>query len=256
MIRRFVIALVLIWAPVGPARAESALVAVASNFLPTASLLAAEYSQTSGDDIRIASGSTGKLFAQIHAGAPFDVLLSADVERPKLLVAQGLAEADSLKVYALGQLVWWSVDPSVVPGNASLDVLADHVRNGAPFALADPDLAPYGRAAQQVLVQASGRDAPNAGARIVTGENVAQAFTFIATGNAQSGLVPLSMVRRQGAGGFWVVPASLYDPIRQAMVVLAHGAGNKAAKGFAGFVLSDQGQRMIAAAGYGLEHHD
>lgn len=231
------------------AGAAETVVAVAANFRPVAEVLARDFGATTAHTVRITSGSTGKLYAQIVSGAPFDVFLSADARTPALLEEAGFGVAGSRFTYAHGRLALFVRDPALLG-----DDLRDTLRQAGirRIAIANPALAPYGQAAQEVLDAIGG---PGAFAdRIVTGENVAQAFAFVATGNADAGFVALSNVL-QAAGehdGDWLeVPSGRHAPIRQDAVLLRHGAGNPAAIAFLEFLAGGAARERIAASGYG-----
>jgi molybdate transport system substrate-binding protein len=228
----FALALLLMLAAL-PLRAERALVAVAANFLAPAEVLAAHYTADTGHRIELASGATGQHYAQILHGAPYDLFLSADADRPERLEAQGLASGRV--TYALGRLA--------LVGAESLQTLPE----ARYIAIANPDLAPYGRAAREVLQNAGLWDTLEP--RIVQGQNVGQAFGMVASGNAQAGLVALSQAQGLGAP-FWPVPADLHAPIRQDAVLLPRGQTNPAAVGFVDFLTSDAARALIETAGY------
>lgn len=226
----------------------TARVAVASNFAPLARTLAAEYGKRSGHRILISAASTGKFYAQIHAGAPFDALLAADASTPRLLVSEGLADGSSLVDYATGILVLWSRDPALAANSEAL------LRSGRidRLAIANPDLAPYGAAARQSLVYL--RRWSEVEPRLVIGENTGQATQFVASGAAPLGLLPLSLVRQaragKGTGAVWEVPAAWHAPIVQSAVVLRHGQHNAAARGFLKYLQSREVQARIRTYGY------
>lgn len=229
----------------GAGRAETATFAVASNFAQTAETLAADYARTTGDQITITSGATGKLYAQVTAGAPFDALLSADRKTPEKLVTEGAAVAQSQFTYAIGQLVLWSADP-----NADLSDPKAALRAARHVAIANPDLAPYGKAAVETLA-ALGFSADLEG-RIVTGENIGQAQAMTASRAADLGFVAASSLAGKTAGASWPVPAELHQPLAQDAVLLARGKDNRAAKGFLDFLKTPEAKAVIAAAGYGV----
>ena len=225
----------------GAARAETALAAVATNFVTTAEKLADAFSAKSGHEIRLASGATGALFAKAVNGAPYDLLLAADRARPQRLAEDGHGVADSLFTYALGRLVLWSADPSRV---TSLDVLKiDPPRR---VAIANPKVAPYGVAAQETL------DAMNINLsdRIVRAENIGQVYAFVATGNAEIGFIAMSADRTSGSG--FAIPADLHAPIRQDAILLSRGADNPAAIAFLEYLKTPEARRLIREAGYDL----
>jgi len=231
-----------------PARAVEVAVAVAANFTAPLEKLAVAFEKASGHRLAISSGSSGKLYVQIIAGAPFEVLLSADAERPAQLEKEGAAVAGSRFTYAIGKLVLWSTDPGLVdPAGAVL--AGDRFRH---LAIPNPELAPYGAAARQVL-QGLGlwqRLAP----RLVQGEDIGQTYQFVETGNAELGFVALSQVRAAGKarGSLWIVPAERYRPIEQQAVLLARGKDDAAARAFLDFLRSTPARTLIQQFGYGI----
>lgn len=237
-----------------PATAGEALIAVASNFVPTIREIVRVYEADTGHELRVTNASTGKLFAQVMNGAPFDVYLAADEERPRRLAAAGLAVESTRRTYALGRLVLYSADAErlVDREDAGIAVL----RAGAfrRLALAHPELAPYGVAARQVLAGAGLEEALED--KLVLGENIGQAYGLVATGNAELGFIALSQYESQTKdrqGSAWVVPASLHSPIRQDGVLLSRAAENEAAIGFLEFMASAPARALIRRAGYEVE---
>jgi molybdate transport system substrate-binding protein len=233
----------------GIAAADEAQMAVAANFSAPAKQLAAQFEKATGHRLALSSGSTGKFYAQISNGAPFDVLLAADSETPRRMEQEKLAVSGSRFTYALGKLVLWS------PREGVVDDRGEVLRTGTfrRLSLANPRLAPYGAAAQEAMERlgawATLQD------RLVMGENIAQAFQFVASGNAELGFVAYSQVREPGkplAGSFWLVPQSLYAPLRQDAVLLAHGASNAAAREFLAFLRSAPALELIRGYGYEL----
>lgn len=231
----------------GVIHAEEALIAVATNFTMTAEDLQARFEASSPHRVRIASGSTGKLYAQILNGAPYDALLAADQLRPELLEPSAFGVPGSRFTYATGRLAFWSADAAIILGDISASLLQPRVRR---IAVANPDLAPYGFAARETL-QALGLGETLAD-RIVQGENIGQAFALIATGNAQAGFVAMSYVLGAGEakGDFIEVPAGLHSPLHQDGLLLRHGEHNAAARAFLQFLQSDTAKAMLQAAGY------
>ena len=241
--------LLVLLAGLSPAvAAAEAVVAVAANFTAPAQRIAAEFEQHSGHKLRLSFGSTGKFYSQIVHGAPFDVLLAADSATPQRLATEGRAVAGSGYTYAPGKLVLWSAQPGVV------DAGGEVLRHGrfARLAIANPKLAPYGAAAQQALVNLGLWDA--LAPKLVTAENIAQTYQFIATGNAELGFVALAQIRDRdkAAGSWWRVPDPLYAPIRQDVVLLAHGAGNDAARAFLDYLHGAPARAVIRDFGYSL----
>lgn len=227
---------------------ETALVAVATNFAFVAGQLEADFEKQSGRRIDITTGATGKLYAQITNGAPFDALLAADIERPQMLAESGAGLAGTVFVYAKGRLALWSAAAGRIPADGEAYLRSLDYRH---LALANPDLAPYGLAARQVLQSLAVWDAVQA--RIVTGENVGQAHAMVATGSADAGLVALADVLRlpdERRGSYWLVPAQLHEPIEQAAVLLRHGEDNPAAREFLDYLQTPEARTMIESFGY------
>ncbi len=225
----------------GTARAETATVAVAANFLTTAELLGAAFTRDTGHEAVFVAGSTGKLFAQIVNGAPFDVLLAADADRPAALETRGLTAGR--KLYALGRLV-------LLVRGAREASLAAITTDKLRIAIADPELAPYGVAARQVL--AGLRGFANWRSNVVFGQDVGQTMSFIATRNVDAALVALSQVTLVDfKSQEFLIPADLHDPIRQEAVLLERATSNAAARGFYEYLDSPAAKRLIEAAGYG-----
>jgi molybdate transport system substrate-binding protein len=230
-----------------PAAADEIRCAVAANFAGCLQEIATAFEDETGHTVVISSGSTGSHFAQIRQGAPFDLFFAADAERPRRLEQEGLAVPGSRATYATGRLVLW-IRSEIPDGAADLATALD--QPGLEIlAVADPRLAPYGRAARQVL----DRVAPSRKGRLVTGRNVAQAWQFVASGNAQAGLVARSQIPAAGppSGSILTVPAGLHDPIEQQMVLLS-GAPEAAAR-LHEFVLTGPGNTIIRACGYETE---
>ncbi len=226
-------------------RADELRVAVAANFVSMAQQLGRQFDGQSGHVTTFVPGSTGKHYAQIRNGAPFDIFLAADARRPELLEAQQLIVAGTRFTYALGRIVLWSVSDTVVDAGGSVFEHGQFRR----LAIADPELAPYGRAAREVLV-ALGQWTRLEG-RIVRGKNVSQAFQFVSTGNAELGIVAASQVLAGGElrrGSVWIIPESLYAPIRQQAVLLRDRPAGRA---FMRFISSETARAAIRANGYG-----
>jgi len=236
-----------------PSRAGEVTVAVATNFLNPLKQLAAGFQKEKGHRVRIVSGSTGKLYAQIIHGAPFDVFLAADGERPRLLADHHppVARAETRFTYAVGRLALWSADPQTLSGNGPEILRAKRFNH---LALANPDTAPYGRAARSVIERLKLKEA--LAPLIVQGENIGQAFQFTATGNAEIGFVALSQLmdpRMKIQGSRWVVPEDLHDPIEQDAILLSRGTTNPAARAFMDYLISPPARTLIQSYGYGLK---
>jgi molybdate transport system substrate-binding protein len=230
------------------AQAGEATAAVAANFLEPLRRIADEFRAASGHELKLASGSTGKLYAQIREGAPFDLFLSADRQHAKLAADEGLAAGEPF-TYAVGRLVLWSADPELLAGDGAATLRRGGFRK---LAIASPKLAPYGEAAKQALAALGLTSALEA--KLVLGESIAQTFQFVATGNAELGFVALSQLAAadRAAGSRWIVPAHLYEPIRQDAVLLRRGAGNPAAREAAAFLRGPAARRLIDSFGYGV----
>jgi molybdate transport system substrate-binding protein len=245
--KRFWLAAVAAWGVVVGAGVQAAevQVAVAANFTAPMQKIAPMFEADTGHKAVLAFGSTGRFYAQIRNGAPFDVLLAADDETPAKLEREG--QGGSRYTYAIGKLVLWSKQPTLVDDKGE-------VLKGGRFeklALADPKLAPYGAAAVETLTQLGVLH--NLRARIVQGENISQTHQFIATENAQLGFVALSQVWADGKlkeGSAWVVPSTLYSPIRQDAILLNKGRNNDAAKALLAYLRGEKARNIIRSYGY------
>lgn len=246
---RALAAIVLAIAGWQSAHAGKVLVAVAANFTAPMRKIAADFAADTGHQAELAFGATGKFYAQIVHGAPFEVLLAADEATPARLEREGLALANTRFTYALGTLVLWSAQPGLVDAQGA-------VLGGGQFkhlALANPKLAPYGAAAVQVLQKLGVEQAVQP--RLLQGESVAQVFQWVASGNAELGFVALSQVLadgKSGSGSLWRVPAGLHAPIRQDAALLTPGKDNAAAIALLQYLRGDKARAVIEAFGYGL----
>jgi molybdate transport system substrate-binding protein len=228
-------------------------VAVAANFAVAFEQIAKAFAAETGHTAVVSVGSTGKFYAQIKAGAPFDVLLAADNETPQKLEDEGLAVKGQRFTYARGQLVLWTLQPGVLPVQATLAQVQGVLRQGQfkHLAMANPQLAPYGLAALETLqaMQLYEQLRP----KLVMGDNIAQAAQFVATGNAEWGLVALSQViRLTGAskGAWWPVPAHLHRPLLQDAALLQRGAQQAAAQALMQYLKTDKARAWIRQHGY------
>ena len=234
---------------VSDALAKELRIAVASNFLLPLKALSKNFKESTGHKVVVISGSTGKLYAQIKQGAPFDILLAADSIRPELLEKEGIGVPGSRFTYAVGRLVLWSKD-SKLPLKNDLQVL-NH-KNFRYLAIANPKTAPYGKAAEQVLRKKGFWEQIQN--RLVRGENISQTFQFVMTGNADIGFIALSQLRKnQGLGFSWIVPQEWHDPIQQQCILLKRAKTNKAAQQFLNFIKSNRIQKQIESYGYSLK---
>jgi molybdate transport system substrate-binding protein len=231
------------------AHADEVQVAVAANFTAPMKQIAVEFEKDTGHKALLAFGATGKFYAQISNGAPFEVLLAADDETPARLEKELLATPGTGFTYAIGKLALWSVKEGYIDGQGDVLKKSDFKH----LALANPKTAPYGAAAMEVMKQLGVLDSIQP--RFVQGENIAQTHQFVATGNAELGFVALSQVFKDGkltSGSAWIVPGKLYAPIRQDAVVLAKGRNNPAAAALVKYLKTDKARSIIKSYGYEL----
>jgi len=233
-------------------QAEQLTAAIAANFAGTIKHLKPLFEHESGHRLITSFASSGTLFAQIHNGAPFDVFLSADEQRPQQLIHDGLGVASGSFIYASGQLVLWSSQPELIDpqGNILRDGLWQE-KGIHHIALANAKTAPYGRAAMETLqaMQLLESTKPYR----VTGQNIAQTFQFVASGNAQLGFIAQAQVLalpESERGSSWLVPQAMYSPIKQEAVMLMRGRENSAALAFLQFLQSPRAKNIISARGY------
>ena len=232
------------------AQAEVVQIAVAANFTAPARALAEIFARTTGHEAKLSFGATGAFYTQIKNGAPFDILLAADDERPIRLEKEGDTVPGSRFTYAIGQLVLWSAKPGFVDGEGA-------VLKGGNFnkiAIANPKLAPYGAAAVETMDKLGLAAALTP--KLVTGESIGQTYNFIATGNAELGFVALAQVLEGGklkSGSMWVVPAQYHAPIIQDAVILNRAASNPAAKAWMELLKTPQSKELIRSYGYAVK---
>ncbi len=227
--------------------AEETTVAVASNFTAAMHSIAAEYEKASNAKVILAFGSSGTLYAQIRNGAPFQAFFSADQAKPIALEKDGMVVPGSRFTYAVGALALWSKHKRF----DSIDATTLQQGQFNKLALANPRLAPYGAAAVEVLQ--SLQLEPSTKSKWVQGENIAQTYQFVDTGNADLGFVALAQIMCQGrvtSGSAWIVPQSLYRPIRQDAVLLRKGETSRATREFLQFVRSIEARKIIESYGY------
>ena len=253
--------------------ADETLVAVASNFAVPAREIATAFAAETGYQAIISTGSSGKLFAQIAQGAPFDLFLSADRAHAEKLLNSGKAVAGSNFTYAIGQLALYSKDPNLVDTQGKILNNSQHLKN---IAIANPKLAPYGIAAIEAMKKLGVYESLKP--KLVMGENIAQTFHFVNSGNAALGFVAFSQLRalsqlkahsrlkahsqlkshsqpgESTEGSWWIVPAEIYTPIRQDAVLLWHGEDSEAAMAFLEFLKSETAWEIIRRYGYITEN--
>lgn len=247
--KRTLLAAALAVAGFATAHAAETQVAVAANFTAPMQKIAEAFKQDTGHEAKLAFGGTGKFYAQIKNGAPFDILLAADSKTPGKLVAEGDGVATSHFTYAIGTLVLWSAKEGYV------DSKGEVLKSGTftHLAIANAQAAPYGAAAEAALHKLGLFDALKP--RFVTGENIGQTYQFAATGNAELGFVALSQIMEASkikGGSYWPVPADLYPPITQDAVLLKKGEHNEAAKALLDYLKGDKAHAIIREYGYAL----
>jgi molybdate transport system substrate-binding protein len=233
-------------------QAEEVRVAVASNFVSTMKILKSNFEHRTNYRIIIISGSSGKLYAQIQHGAPFDVFFSADQYRPTLLEKEKVAIKGSRFPYAEGRLTLWSPKGNFIQPDGKTTLTQQSYTH---LAIANPKTAPYGRAAEQTLRSLGLWE--NIKSRLVYGENIAQTFQFVSSQNAELGFVAHSQVLSsniQQLGSRWDVPPTLHDPVIQEAVLLNQGATNTAALDFMEYMITPPAHAIIRQHGYGIPH--
>ncbi|MCC2096015.1 MAG: molybdate ABC transporter substrate-binding protein [Hyphomicrobiales bacterium] len=228
---------------VAPAHADQARIAVAANFTEAARKIGTSFTSATGHQAIFSFASTGQIYVQISQGAPFDVFLAADRKRPRLIIEKGFGVAGSSFTYALGGLALYSTDAKLVTG-------ADVLSSGkfTKLAIANPATAPYGAAAVEVLKKLKLME--KLSPTIVRGNNIAQTYQFVATGNAQLGFVALSQIAGRAGGSRWIVPETFHTSIAQDAVLLKRGENNPAAKAFLTYLKGPETRRVLAAFGY------
>jgi molybdate transport system substrate-binding protein len=232
-----------------PCQAAEVIVAVAANFAAPMQRIAAAFEQETGHKSVLSFGSSGNLYAQIRHGAPFEILLSADSQTPAKLESEGMGLAGTRFTYAIGTLVLWSKQPGLVDEKGKV------LRRGKfeRLAIANPKLAPYGVAAMQTLGELG--VLPSVRPKLVLGENISQAYQFVASENAALGLVALSQVMLEGKiaqGSAWIVPATLHAPIAQDAILLVKGRDNPVATALLQYLRSEKAKAIMRSYGYTL----
>ena len=231
----------------GVAQAESVPVAVAANFLPAMEVIAEQFERRTGNRLILTAGATGKLAAQIQNGAPFEVFLAADAATPLKLEREGFVVPNTRFIYALGRLVLWSSHEGFVDPEGKI-LTSGHFSH---LSLANPRLTGYGAAAMEVI-RALGLETALT-PKLVQGENIAQAYQFVATGNAELGFVALSEVYQSGqvrSGSIWFIPEQLYAPIHQEAALLVKGAHRPAARALLDYLKSSEARAAMTERGY------
>ena len=231
------------------ARADEVQVAVAANFTAPMQAIASAFERDTGHKAVLAFGATGKFYAQIRNGAPFEVFLAADDETPAKLEKEQMAVPGTRFTYAIGKLVLWSAQEGLVDPQGEVLKKGDFKH----LAVANPKTAPYGAAALEALQRLGVLE--NLRPRFVQGENIAQTYQFVLTGNAELGFLALSQIYKDGrisAGSAWMVPANLYAPIRQDAVILGKGQNKPAARALLDYLKGEKARAIIKSYGYEL----
>lgn len=232
------------WAIPSPLQADEIRVAVASNFRQALAAAAERFEESSGHAVVLISGSTGKHYAQIRNGAPYDAFFAADVDKPRRLEEERRIVPGSRFTYAIGQLVLWSADPALVDSAGEV-LKSDRFRH---LAIANPELAPYGAAARSLLQALDLWDA--LAPKLVRGEDIGQTFQFVMSANAELGFVARSQVEAPGrefTGSSWQPPQALYPPIEQQAVLLQDSPAGRI---FMAFMQGDEARAIVRAYGY------
>jgi molybdate transport system substrate-binding protein len=230
----------------GQALAGTVNVAVAANFTDASKEIAAAFKKDTGNDAVLSFGSSGSLYTQIKQGAPFQIMLSADQARPQSALKDGIGVQGSEFTYAVGKLVLWSKDPKAVHGEKTL--------SDAKFtklSICDPKAAPYGAASVETMKTLKLYDKLQP--KLVVGQNITQAYQFVASGNAEVGFVALSQVVDDKSGSKWLVPQKDYTPIRQDAILFKTGADNPTAKAFMTYLKSAKAHKIIEKYGYAFK---
>jgi molybdate transport system substrate-binding protein len=248
----FLLALVALFIP-SLALADEFNVAVASNFTDPAKDIAAEFEKDTGHKAILSFGSTGSFASQIQSGSPVDIFLAADTKTPLQLeeLEGDLTVKGSRFTYAQGALALWSLTEGYVDSEGQVLKTGDYLH----LAIADAQLAPYGLAAEQFLTSWKLLDDLKSAEKLVIGQNIGQTVSFVQTGAAELGLVALSQVWKNGSftsGSGWIVPADLYSPILQDVVILSKAADNQAVQAFAAYLRSGKAKDIIRSYGYTL----
>ena len=253
--KRVLLALLLgVWCATG-ALAQDLTVAAAADLNYAMKDLASRYEQKTGNKVSLSFGASGNFYSQIQNAAPYDLFFSADAEYPKKLAAAGLIESGSLRTYAVGRLVLWvpkasRLDPQKLKANLLLEPAVKKI------AIANPEHAPYGRAAMAALESLGIKD--KIAGKLVLGENVSQAAQFVQSGNAQAGLIPLALAASpamKNSGRYWEIPAQDYPAIEQVVGIVSSSKHNKEAQAFIDFVISPDGAAILRQYGFALPSH-
>jgi molybdate transport system substrate-binding protein len=250
--RRLLLAIVLVILLPGLTPAQEMTVAAAADLNYALKDLAARFEKKSGDKITLSFGSSGNLFSQIQSGAPYDLFFSADEQYPQKLADAGLLDRASLRTYAVGHLVLWIPNGvGLDPRQRKMDVLLQPSVHR--IAIANPQHAPYGRAAMAALEHFGLKD--KVAGKLVFGENISQAAQFVQSGNAQAGLIALSLAMSpamKGAGSYWEVPPDSYRELRQTVGIVSASKRKQASQAFLDYVTSPEGATVLEQYGFAV----
>jgi molybdate transport system substrate-binding protein len=249
----YLLRLLLLMALATPVFAQQELtIAAAADLQSAMREIATRFEKTTGAKVKLSFGSSGNFFSQIENGAPFDLFFSADIDYPKKLQAAGLAIPDSLYQYATGKIVLWVPKSSALDVSRGLQVVADP--SVQKLAIANPEHAPYGRAAQAALRRAGLWD--KVSSKLVLGENISQTAQFVQSGNADAGILALSLVLAAGMkdqGRYFEVSQDLYPPLQQSAVILSHSQHKELAARFMDFLKTDEIRSLLKQYGFSTD---
>lgn len=234
------------------ARADEIAVAAAADLSYALRDLARRFQQKTGNKVALSFSASGNIYSQIQNGAPFDLFFSADADYPRKLATAGLIDSASLRTYAVGHLALWAPkDSGLDPQKLKIDLLLK--RDVTKIAIANPEHAPYGRAAMAALEHYGLRD--RVASKLVLGENISQTAQFVQSGNAQAGLIALSLAvspAMKNGGNYWELPSDTYPEIRQAAGILSSSKHKQTARAFLDFVASPEGTAVLRQYGFGV----
>ena len=230
------------------AQGATTRIAVATNFSAPAKALIKAYEAKHPHKVKLSLGSTGKLYAQIINGAPFELFLSADSKTPQKLINKKLAVTNSDFTYAKGKIVLYSLNPNLVDSKALILHTPEHFNK---LAIANPKIAPYGQAAFEVLTKLNAYSSVKH--KLIKGDNIAQTYQFVSTGNSQLGFIAASQLKHSPFGSIWFPDETLYSPILQDAVLLNKGKNNPAALSFLNFLQSSEAKEIITLFNYEVD---
>jgi molybdate transport system substrate-binding protein len=247
--KALVVCVVAAWLQAIPARGQEIAVAAAADLKFAMTDVAGQYEKQTGNKVNVTYGSSGNFFSQLQNGAPFDLFFSADIDYARKLDAAGLAEPGTLYLYAIGRITIWTPPDSKVDVTALgwKGLLDERVQK---IAIANPEHAPYGRAAIAAMQKAGIYEEVKS--KLVYGDNISQAAQFVQSGSAQAGIVALSLAISAGMkdGKRWDIPEDMHPPIEQAAILMKNAKNKEAARAFLDFVKSDGARATLAKYGF------